>query len=242
MYWISYYDCTTKNRHGYNQSEGGEGNAGLNQMREAYQYDLEGNFIAKYKSIKEATVAIGASYDNGLVQNAIGIENKQAGGYQWRYEYFDKIPEYKIKSHCRKVACYNNNGKLVKTFDSTEEASIYFEVDKTTIGANCIHKTKYTKDMMFEYYTDIPLESIPIREKNKKEWNHGKPVVQMLDGKIVKVFNNATEAAKELNGGVPNPNGANHIGKICRKVPRFKRYKGYNWEFLSNVDIDIERR
>ena len=241
-YWISYYDCTTKSGKGYNQSDGGESGFGFNQMREAYQYDLDGNFVAKYKSIREATRSIGANSDNGLIQNAISKENKQAGGYQWRYEYFDKIPVYKIKNHCYKVACYDKNGSLLKTFNSSKEASDYFMVEVSTIRMNCKHKINYTKDMMFEYYIEAPLKTIPIRMMKEKVYYQGKPVVQMLNGEIIKIFNNATEAAKELNGGVENLNGANYIGKICRKVPRYKSYKGYKWEFLSNIDINIERR
>lgn len=232
IYWISFYDCTTKSGKGYNQSDGGEGGSGFSQMREAYQYDLDGNFIAKYKSIKEATMAIGANSDNGLVQNAIGKENKQAGGYQWRYEYFDKIPAYKIESHCYKVACYDNNGKFEKVFNSSIEAARELEVDKTAITYACSDKGKFCKNKIFRYYTDTPLETVEIPVL-KRAGGKGKPVVQIKDGEIINIFNSAKEAAQALNDGVPNPNGANYIGKICRKIPKFKSYKGYTWEFLN---------
>ena len=109
-------------------------------------------------------------------------------------------------------------------------------VDMTTIGMNCKHKTNYTKDMMFEYYTEAPLKTIPIRVVEKKVRNQGKSVVQILNGEVIKIFKNATEASKEMNGGIENPNGANYIGRICRKVPKYKSYKGYKWEFLSNIE------
>lgn len=232
MYWISYYGCTTKRGKGYNQSDGGEGGSGFSQMREAYQYDLDGNFIAKYKSIKEATTAIGASSDNGLVQNAIGKENKQAGGYQWRYEYFDKIPAYKIERHCYKIACYDNNGKLEKVFNSSIEAAKELEVDRTAIIYACSDKGKFCKNKIFRYYTDVPLEKVEVPIL-KRAGGKGKPVVQIKDGEIINIFNSAQEAAQALNNGTPNSNGANYIGKICRKIPKFKSYKGYTWEFLN---------
>lgn len=230
-YWIAYYDCTLKNNKGYNQNYGGEGSYNLSQMREVYQYDLQGNFVARYNSIKEATVAIGANYHNGLVQNAIGKENKQAGGYQWRYEYVDKLSPYKIVYKCYKVACYNENGQLEQVFNSVKEAAQYFDCSISAIEYCCQGKSKFCKHKIFKYYEDVPLDMVEVPIL-KRAGRKGKPVMQIKDGEIVNIFKSARDASKAMNNGIVNDDGANYIGRICRKKPKHKYYKGYSWKFL----------
>lgn len=234
IYWIDYYDCTIYNNKGYNLTHGGESNKGETQKVPVYQYDLEGNFIKRYDSIIEATVAIGANKDKGLVQNALQRTKNggMAGGYQWRYEFYEKIPPYKIYYKHYKVACYNNQGYLEATFDSVKEAAEYFNCDKSAIGYCCQKVSKFCKNKIFRYYTDTPLKTVEVPVL-KRAGGKGKPVVQIKDGEIINIFNSAQEAAQALNDGIPNPNGANYIGKICRKIPKFKSYKGYTWEFLN---------
>ncbi len=55
----------------------------LRKGKEVKQYDLENNFIAKYKTIKEASMKTGAN------EICIGYvcknKRKTAGGYRWKY-------------------------------------------------------------------------------------------------------------------------------------------------------------
>lgn len=232
MYWIDYFNTTTFHGNGYNQTLGGDSSNGHTQRRKVYQYDLDGNFIAEYESIKDATEGIGADRDNGLVQNAVGRENKQAGGYQWRYEKYEHISSYVREYKHYKVACYDLQGNLELTFDSLYDAAEYFECSKSAIEMNCNGRVAITRKHLFRYYDDEPQLVVDVPNlKPKKKFS--KPVKQLKDGVVIGVFDSATIAAKILNNGEPNPNGANYIGKICRKVPRFKSYKGYTWEFLT---------
>lgn len=51
------------------------------QSKSVIQYDLQGNKIAEYNSIKEASIA------TGINKNSIGYCCKQeAGGYKWKYK------------------------------------------------------------------------------------------------------------------------------------------------------------
>ena len=233
-YWIKYYDCTISNNKGYNLTGGGKSGSHETQKVPVYQYDLAGNFIKRFDSIVEATVGIGADKDNGLVQNALKRSDKgsMAGGYQWRYEFYEKIPPYEVKSRCYKVACYDSQGYLEATFKSTEEAAKCFSCDKSAIGYCCQGVTKFCKNKIFRYYDNVPLEKIEVPIL-KRPGPKGKPVAQIKDGEIINVFNSVMEASAALNDGVPNPNGANYISKVCRKVPRVKSYRGYTWEFLN---------
>lgn len=52
-YWIQFYNSYND---GYNMTEGkGEGNGASFNARPIEQYDLKGNFVARYKSIGEAS-------------------------------------------------------------------------------------------------------------------------------------------------------------------------------------------
>ena len=87
-----------------NITDGGEGNFGLihsekflNTLRKrVYQYDLDGNFIKEWNSLKDASLSVKIkSIDNAL-------KNKgTAGNYQWRYEKEKKLKP--IKVHTPKI-------------------------------------------------------------------------------------------------------------------------------------------
>lgn len=53
--------------------------------KEVYQYDLEGNFLCKFITIREASKAIKRSHGN--ISSALTGKQKTCGGYQWFYEY-----------------------------------------------------------------------------------------------------------------------------------------------------------
>lgn len=81
-----------------------------------YQYDLNGNFIKKWKSAKEArkvfnpNSSIIAAIDQGIVCN----------GYQWSFEKLEKMPVKKPRA--KKVGKYSLKGDLLEVFDSVRKA------------------------------------------------------------------------------------------------------------------------
>ena len=58
---------------------------GAQQKRAVIQTDLDGNFVARHESIKEATVAVGLSSTNSI-RNALTGKTVQSAGYGWKYE------------------------------------------------------------------------------------------------------------------------------------------------------------
>lgn len=49
------------------------------------QYDMDGNFVKRHQSIKEATKSVGLKSPNSI-KNALSGITKQSAGYVWRYE------------------------------------------------------------------------------------------------------------------------------------------------------------
>lgn len=131
--WI--YLLDTKNREkGYNYLEPGENNVGYKHSQESIklknlklqkkvnQYDLKGNFIKQYNSIKEAATIIGI--------NSSGITNcckrkfrqKTAGNFVWRYKGDNDI-SFDKKVYKKEVFQYTICGKLINKYSSIHEAS-----------------------------------------------------------------------------------------------------------------------
>lgn len=75
-----YYWCTQDNFDNFNPSE-------INKSRRNYcrvsQYDLDGNYITTYKSMREAGDTIGIGHCN--ISLVCKGEREQAGGFIWRY-------------------------------------------------------------------------------------------------------------------------------------------------------------
>lgn len=88
-----------------------------------YQYDLNGNFITKYKSYHDASrkLHINDSYIGHAVKFKIKCKN-----YLFSKHYYEKldISEYRvIKDINTRIYLYSYEGNLIKSYDSINEAS-----------------------------------------------------------------------------------------------------------------------
>lgn len=145
--WIKYYDSY---KNGYNNNSGLKDGApsSLNlTKKKIYCYDLDGNFIKAYDGLKDAELELGIPNTN-ISKAARQIDRVIAGDYQWRYEYFEKIPPYKRTcrfkhkpDHCNiKVNQYDKNFNFIKTHESITAAA-----EETGANATCIIKICKTK-------------------------------------------------------------------------------------------------
>ena len=112
--------------------------------KEVYQYDLSGNFIAKWSSVSMASENNGVN-KYAISNNARGC-TKTAGGFIWSYTFKDDIqpPQYKKpKSRSKRVAQYTNDGTLVIIYDSINHASRVLSYNSGNISraTRGIHKT-----------------------------------------------------------------------------------------------------
>lgn len=96
--------------------------------RPVLQYDLKGNFIKVFTTLKEAADNIGLKSTSSIVK-VCNNEGSSAGGFFWRYYDNEEIPKKiiipKIKNHGKAAVCqYDLQGNFIQEFPSIKEANI----------------------------------------------------------------------------------------------------------------------
>lgn len=118
------------------------------------QYDLDGNFICEFESVKEAREKY-----SSRVQDCLSGKTTQAGGFQWKYKTQDAYP-LKIDAYVRNInqsLCCSRpikqlkDGVVVATYGSIKEASAKTGFDYSGIK-KCLNGTyKQTFGFTWEY-------------------------------------------------------------------------------------------
>lgn len=114
-----------------------------------YQFDLQGNFIAYYKSASEAERITGV--DHRSISMCCNNIRSHGSGFYWS---FKKRFEYKPKHSNTPipVACYTDDGTFIKSFDSIAEGARYYNLEKSSIR-NCIQgKSKHAGKVRWRYF------------------------------------------------------------------------------------------
>lgn len=115
------------------------------------QYDLNGNYIKEFKSVKLASKEVGV--EPRCISNVIHGWSRSAGGYIWKLK-TDNI-QTKIKPHIdnnkRKVLCYDLNGNLIGEYPSLICAEKTLGIHYQSISDCCRGKVKKVKNLIFKY-------------------------------------------------------------------------------------------
>ena len=120
------------------------------------QYDLNGNYLKTYNSIKEAACAVGAKSTSGISAccNKNGSQ-KNAYGYKWSF-YGDtpnieekKLPRAKI------IYQYDLNNNFIKKFNSARQAAKEVNGYHSNIIKCCNKKIKTAYEYIWRYEEDI---------------------------------------------------------------------------------------
>ena len=101
-------------------------NNAKNQEREVHQFTLTGEYIASYKSLKEAERRTGVNISSIGHVCRRGRGGKSAGGYMWSYDK-EKVPIYNPYPNNHKVVYrYAANGDYIDEWFSVAEAERTF--------------------------------------------------------------------------------------------------------------------
>lgn len=230
-----------------NHTDGGDGALGTKHTDAWFlefgnsvdQYDLNGNFIKNYRSIKEAANQLNLKAQN--IGAVISGRYKSSGGYIWCNQ-GDKIiiPEEK-KLNKRTILQFNKNGDFIKEWNTITEAT------KTT-GANnivacCKGNIRNSGGYVWRYKNIEQLEqgylNYNINQLNhdgnfnktkhkpetleKMKRNKTRAVLQIHNNIIINEFYSISEAHRKTNIN------SSSIVSCCKNTR--KTAGGYSWKY-----------
>ena len=122
----------------------------MKTSKSVVQYDLQGNFIAKYFGINEASKQTGINSTHiGQCYNKTK-NRKSAGGFLWAFK-GDTIPSlYKENYNRKKVKCVFTNG-IIKQWNSMKEAMEELNISKYKLQKYCNESIKDNNGNKWEF-------------------------------------------------------------------------------------------
>lgn len=205
----------------YNQTPGGGYPPSLN--KQIYQYDLDGNFIKEWDSIKSITTFYKVNKDR--VRMIINDKRSFEASY-WSEECFLKLDTKEYRPSSRgSIRQYTKDGIFLKSFKNTTEAAKILDIDRVKI-INAIHNKYATSGYWFlkegetiESYLDGSI---------KKE---SKVYMYKISGEFFKEFENISTIKKEYKY---NKND------LKRAIKNNALFKGYYWSNFKYNNILLE--
>lgn len=140
--YISKYNTYNK---GYNSDIGGSSNSKSSQK--IYQYSLDGKYIRDWISQSEASRITGIPQAN-IGKNIQGLRFS-AGGFIW-----SKIkvsPKPYVDPRNKPILQFSKNGKFIKVWNSTREASLFYNTSEANIYSVLNNKTKSAGGFVWRY-------------------------------------------------------------------------------------------
>ena len=197
--------------------------ANKSRVKPVYQYDIDGNYIGEYQSIKEAEEAIG-----GIKIKVTQVKYKLYGGYQWRRFKADKIDSVKdIKIQTRQpkeVHQYGIDGKYIQSFRGSKDAAQYLHCSERSIRKVCDGDLLQTHGFQWRYEK---LDKINPIYDGEKVITKPRAVYQYsLDGKYIQSFKSSNDAAISLN-----ETNSSKIRRVCRE--EVKQAYGFLWRYYK---------
>lgn len=149
------------------------------EQKTVYQYDLLGNLINIYKSVREAAEKL--NLNANAIRNACAGRQKIANGYFWSYEdkkfpkptYLDLLmgQYFNFNKRLHPILQYDINHKPIafynKLGDMESSGFLLGEIQK-----NCIGKIKCYKGYYFRYADEVPEEDLKYLWEKKQMRNN----------------------------------------------------------------------
>lgn len=199
----------------YNMKLGGEVTPDCS--KEIHQYDLNGKFMASYKSIEVAARELGCS---PMSISYAHINNTISFNCLWSTEKQEElnILEYKNIPQDKIIYKYDISGKYLSYYRNSTEASKELNIEARTVRANAVLNYKTGK-----YYISYEkFDVLPIKERETKI---NVPVYQYeLNGKFIREFSSVKNVTEEL--------GIDKKG-LTTYINRSGSYKGFQWSYTK---------
>lgn len=119
------------------------------KYKAVYQFDLQGNYLACYKSAVEAYNITGIK--SKAIEKCCNKRSSQSGGYYWSYK---KRFEYEPKHDNTPVmvACYDDNGTFIESFSSIKSAARAYNTSPGSIRGCINGKYKHACKVRWRYF------------------------------------------------------------------------------------------
>ncbi len=205
----------------YNQTVGGGYPPSPN--KEIYQYDLDGNFIREWESVKSITDYYKVNKDR--IRMVINDKRSFEGSY-WSEECFKIMDVSDYRPSARgSIRQYTTEGRFLKSFKNTSEAARELDIEREKI-TNAIYGKYATSGYWFlkegetiESYLDGSIKNEP------------KVYIYNISGLFYKEFENISKVKKEFKY---NKND------IKRAIKNNSLYKNYYWSYTKYENILLE--
>ena len=121
--------------------------------REVHQYTMDGDYIAAYESLREASKAVKGNDAGGASIGAVcrGGKRQCAYGFRWSFDRIDKLPPLPAPKKCRPVVRITMDGKERKEYCSAAQAGRENGVSDKAIIDTCIGKQHTSAGYRWEY-------------------------------------------------------------------------------------------
>lgn len=182
--------------------------------KEVYQYTLEGIFMKKYNSIREASKI--TNLQEASISKAI-LYKRTSGKYLWSDIKLDKlnISNYSVYNPEIKVYIYDSGGIYITEYKSENECCKQLKCNLSNV-----QRAIKLGIMVHGYY--LSDKKYDIYQKPKSERLSGLIHQYDLNGKYIKSYNSIKEAEIDLNISLKGLNDA-----IKQSTKHF--YKGFLW-------------
>lgn len=183
------------------------------KLRPVYFYDLEGNYLKEYPSLKDAAKEFNIKYPT--IAKVIKLK-KAWRGYFISYDKTDKldIKDYNLSRFKNQIYFYNLDGSFYKKYYSYGEASKDLNIPMPNIidglKLKCKVKNYYVSTDLLDKY--IPIRKPATREQQLNLFD--------LDNNYLRSYHNRKEAEEDLNISLKNLSVAIRLNKS---------YQGYLW-------------
>lgn len=118
------------------------------QSRKVSQYDLQGNWIRNFDSIKEASILL--KINDGNIGSCCLGKYRSAGGFIWKYLNEDPPKKYTNKT-LKSVLQYDMNGNFINEFSSLVEAAKKTGSKSNCIQMCCVGEYKHSNGFIWKY-------------------------------------------------------------------------------------------
>ena len=220
QFYIKKYNTLSKNKMGYNLTEGGDTPSTYSE-KPVVQYDMFGKEINTYKSITEASEKTGVAI--GDISHCCNKDNVSASGFMWSF-YGDTYNKDKSPIN-RPVVKYDVIGNKICTYKNVNSITDDKKI-RNKIRNCCTGSIRNIDGYVYRYWNDSFNKFLPICKNETLD--HYKPIDRYsVDGELLSSYKNC----KSIND-IDNVS-ITQVLKVCHNEA--KTHLGFIWKFNNNA-------